>query len=101
MDEPLGALDAQRESLQAELLDIHARTGKTILFVTHDLDEAVLIADRIVVMKDGACRDHDGAARPPAPTSASCAHDGIQRDPLQGLARAADEATVHNAVVDK
>ncbi len=54
MDEPFGALDAQtREALQAELLDIHARTRKTILFVTHDLDEAVLIADRIVVMKDG------------------------------------------------
>jgi NitT/TauT family transport system ATP-binding protein len=54
MDEPFGALDAQtREALQAELLDIHARTKKTILFVTHDLDEAVLIADRIVVMKGG------------------------------------------------
>jgi len=54
MDEPFGALDAQtRESLQAELLDIHARTKKTILFVTHDLDEAVLIADRIIVMRNG------------------------------------------------
>jgi NitT/TauT family transport system ATP-binding protein len=54
MDEPFGALDAQtRESMQAELLEIHARTKKTILFVTHDLDEAVLIADRIVVMING------------------------------------------------
>jgi len=58
MDEPFGALDAQtRESLQAELLDLHGRTQKTILFVTHDLDEAVLIADRIVVMKNGRVQE--------------------------------------------
>jgi NitT/TauT family transport system ATP-binding protein len=58
MDEPFGALDAQtRESLQAELLEIHARTRKTILFVTHDLDEAVLIADRIVVMSNGRVQE--------------------------------------------
>jgi ABC-type nitrate/sulfonate/bicarbonate transport system, ATPase component len=58
MDEPFGALDAQtRESLQAELLDIHARTKKTILFVTHDLDEAVLIADRIIVMMNGRVQE--------------------------------------------
>ena len=58
MDEPFGALDAQtRESMQAELLEIHARTKKTILFVTHDLDEAVLIADRIVVMNRGRVQE--------------------------------------------
>jgi NitT/TauT family transport system ATP-binding protein len=58
MDEPFGALDAQtRETLQGELLDIHNRTRKTILFVTHDLDEAVLLADRIVVLKEGRVQE--------------------------------------------
>jgi len=58
MDEPFGALDAQtRETMQAELLELHVRTRKTILFVTHDLDEAVLIADRIVVMKHGMVQE--------------------------------------------
>ena len=51
MDEPFGALDAQtREGLQLEVLQIHRETGKTIIFVTHDLDEAVLLADRVVLM---------------------------------------------------
>ena len=51
MDEPFAALDAQtREVLQAELLRIHAQTGKTTLFVTHDLDEAIYLSDRVVVM---------------------------------------------------
>jgi NitT/TauT family transport system ATP-binding protein len=51
MDEPFSALDAQnREILQQELLRIHRSTGKTILFVTHDLDEAIYLSDRIIVM---------------------------------------------------
>jgi len=58
MDEPFGALDAQtRETLQGELIGIHARTRKTILFVTHDLDEAVLLADRVVVMQHGSVHE--------------------------------------------
>lgn len=51
MDEPFSALDAQtREVLQSELLRIHDETEKTTLFVTHDLDEAIYLSDRIVVM---------------------------------------------------
>src|SRR4051812_38710652 len=58
MDEPFGALDAQtRETMQDELMRLHERTRKTILFVTHDLDEAVLIADRIVVMREGRIQE--------------------------------------------
>jgi NitT/TauT family transport system ATP-binding protein len=50
MDEPFGALDAQtRESMQMELISLHEKTRKTVIFVTHDLDEAVLLADRIFV----------------------------------------------------
>jgi NitT/TauT family transport system ATP-binding protein len=58
MDEPFGALDSQtREGLQLELLAIHEKTRKTIIFVTHDLDEAVLLADRVVVMFGGRVRE--------------------------------------------
>jgi NitT/TauT family transport system ATP-binding protein len=58
MDEPFGALDSQtRETLHGELLTIHRKTKKTIIFVTHDLDEAVVLADRVVVMAEGRVRD--------------------------------------------
>jgi NitT/TauT family transport system ATP-binding protein len=51
MDEPFGALDAQTRSyLQQELLDLHYRMHKTILFVTHDLEEAVLLSDRVIIL---------------------------------------------------
>lgn len=54
MDEPFGALDAvTRDSLQQEVLDLKAKLGKTIVFVTHDIFEAITLADRIAVLHNG------------------------------------------------
>ncbi|CCB64028.1 MULTISPECIES: ABC transporter ATP-binding protein [unclassified Hyphomicrobium] len=57
MDEPFGALDAQRrEDLQIELRRIQQQDAKTIIFVTHDVDEAVFLADRIIVFSKRPAR---------------------------------------------
>ncbi|MCY9376959.1 glycine/proline betaine ABC transporter ATP-binding protein OpuAA [Bacillus sp. T17B1] len=54
MDEAFSALDPLiRKDMQDELLDLHENVGKTIIFITHDLDEALRIGDRIALMKDG------------------------------------------------
>jgi NitT/TauT family transport system ATP-binding protein len=51
LDEPFGALDAQlKMQLQGELLDIWNQLRSTVIFVTHDLEEAILLADRVIVM---------------------------------------------------
>jgi nitrate/nitrite transport system ATP-binding protein len=54
MDEPFGALDAlTRAHLQDSLMEIHAELGNTVIMITHDVDEAVLLSDRIVMMTNG------------------------------------------------
>jgi len=54
LDEPFGALDAlTRAHLQDQVMEIHARLGTTVIMITHDVDEAVLLSDRIVMMTNG------------------------------------------------
>lgn len=54
LDEPFGALDAlTRAHLQDEVMRIHAELGNTVMMITHDVDEAVLLSDRIVMMTNG------------------------------------------------
>ncbi|MFF2082458.1 ABC transporter ATP-binding protein [Nocardia sp. NPDC058176] len=64
MDEPFGALDAlTRTDMQAELKRIHRDTAVTVVFVTHGIDEAVYLADRVVVMAGGAAHGNPGHVR--------------------------------------
>jgi NitT/TauT family transport system ATP-binding protein len=63
MDEPFGSLDAQtRETMQEELIRIWERTGKTIFFVTHDIDEAVYLGDRVLVLSARPARVREEVA---------------------------------------
>ena len=63
MDEPFGALDAQtREMMQEELLRILETEKKTMIFVTHSIDEAILLGDRIVVMSSRPGNDSQSSS---------------------------------------
>jgi osmoprotectant transport system ATP-binding protein len=64
MDEPFGAVDPlTRDRLQQEFLAIQRRLRKTVVFVTHDIDEAVRLGDRIAIMRDGALVQYDRPER--------------------------------------
>ncbi|MFC5929163.1 ABC transporter ATP-binding protein [Cryobacterium melibiosiphilum] len=77
MDEPFGALDAlTRTDLQAELRRIHRANAATVLFVTHSIEEAVYLADRVVVMTGGAAHGVPGHIRQIVPVNL-----GDNRDP--------------------
>ena len=82
-DEPLSNLDAElRVRMRGELIALHRRLGATMIYVTHDQVEAMTMADRIVVLHDGAHRaggDADRALRPAARTSSSRASSARRR----------------------
>ena len=105
MDEPFGALDAQtRERLQEELIGIWRRTGTTVVFITHDIDEAVFLGQRVAVMsarpgriKEVIAIDLDRDPSGETDVRATRATSPIYRQHIWSLlrqqARAADDTT--------
>ena len=81
LDEPFGALDAlTRAHLQDSVMAIHQKLGNTVLMITHDVDEAVLLSDRIVMMTNGPAAQHRRGARRAAGAAAPAPRAGVEPD---------------------
>ena len=117
LDEPLGALDLKlRRQMQDELKDIQRRVGTTFVHVTHDQDEAMAIADDIIVMNEGRVRDAGapeaiylrpksefsaafmGEANLVAATVRECGERSIELDTELGLVQLPADTAVHDDV---
>ena len=95
MDEPFSAVDPiVRTELQRELLRLQARLGKTIVFVTHDIDEALLLGDRIAVFAEGGRLAQHGT---PEEILYSPADDFVRSFVSRSVAGLLDERTVRRA----
>jgi NitT/TauT family transport system ATP-binding protein len=106
MDEPFGALDAlTRRTLQDELLRIWAEYRKTVIFVTHSIEEAIYLADRILVMtyRPGRIKRDLTVEIPRPRDTASGEFNALKRE-LAGLVMAEQQrftsAELHGAAVD-
>ncbi|RMF40883.1 MAG: ATP-binding cassette domain-containing protein [Alphaproteobacteria bacterium] len=113
LDEPFSALDPLiRREMQDEFLRLQGLLGKTIVFITHDFDEALRLADRIAIMKDGAveqCDTPDRIVLEPATEyvakfteeidKARVVHAGVLMQPLNGAAAPEGEAVAAGATI--
>ena len=114
LDEPFSALDPLiRREMQDEFLRLRALLGKTIIFVTHDFDEALRLADRIAIMKDGAVEQVDSPDRivlkPATPyvarfireiDKARVVHAAVLADPDGGIAAEGPVLPGHHSLHD-
>jgi osmoprotectant transport system ATP-binding protein len=110
MDEPFGAVDPRtREMLQGEFQRIQQTLQKTVIIVTHDLDEAIRLGDRLAVMKGGRLEQHDKPETVLAHPSNKFVHDFVGSDralkrlsrvPVQAYVRPASSVRLDNSLAD-
>src|SRR5699024_12433408 len=105
MDEPFGALDPiTRDSLQDEFKKLQKELDKTIVFVTHDMDEAIKLADKIVIMRDGEIVQADTPEEIISNTANELVEEYLGKDLLiegrPGVATVGHVIEIHRIVVE-